>query len=125
MIENIEDKKEANTFEFEFAHMGINPDGDMSADNNAEVFRKLFGFKLKEGNSSFFASSKIELLKRDTYGENGHIAIYANNIREALTYFKEKNIDSIPESYKYKDEQLIAAYLDLNIGGFILHLLQK
>jgi len=125
MSEDKDELKNLNRLEFEFAHMGINPDGEMSAVNNAEMFGALFGFKIKNGNSSIFASSEIELLKNDSYGENGHIAIYTANIRDAMAYFKEKNVRSLPGSYKYRDEKLVAAYLDLNIGGFILHLLQK
>ena len=122
---NKTDIKNKDSFHFEFAHLGINPTEKKSTVLEAETLKDVFGFQLKEGNSSIFASSAIELIKQNSFGQNGHIGIHTSNIDEAINFLKEKGIDSLPETFKYKDGKLIAAYLDMEIGGFRIHLLQR
>ena len=110
---------------FSFAHLGINEDNKDKAFHVAELFSTLFNFSLKEGASSFFASSGLEILKERYLGKCGHIAIATNDIYRAITYLKIKGISTLHETAKEKDGKLKAIYLDQEVSGFAIHLLQK
>lgn len=110
---------------FEVAHVGINC---ADAEASAEVCRLLqdaFGFETKEGNSSNFSTSSIEVMKSDYLGKNGHIAIRTNRINAAVAELEKRGYTVEPETAKYKGEKMIAVYLKKEFGGFAVHLLQK
>ena len=72
---------------FELAHVGINANSDDEAGNTASAFEKMFGFTSKEGNSSYFAGTGVEVMKTPYKGTNGHIAVSTNYIdRAAVSY---------------------------------------
>ncbi|GAI55404.1 unnamed protein product, partial [marine sediment metagenome] len=48
-----------------------------------------------------------------------------NNIHRAITYLKMKGISLLPETAEEKDGKLKAVYLDQEVSGFAVHLLQK
>lgn len=125
MSESDHDKMQTDALNFQFAHLGINAEGEESALDIAHSLKSLFGLPMKIGNSSIFSSSSIEIMKQTGLGRNGHIAISTANINDAIVYLGNRNIQLIPETYKYKNGQLVAAYLDLDLGGFSIHLLQR
>jgi len=110
---------------FEFAHLGINEENEDKALNSANLLSGLFYFPIKEGTSSIFAGSGFEVIKNRFLGEHGHIAIATQDIHRAITYLKKKGISVLPETAKEKDGKLKAIYLDQEISGFAIHLLQK
>ena len=110
---------------FEFAHLGINEENKDKAFDSANLFSHLFCFPIKEGASSIFAGSGFEVIKKRFLGKHGHIAIATNDIRRAITYLKMKDISILPETAKEKDGKLKAIYLDQEVSGFAIHLMQK
>jgi 2-dehydro-3-deoxyphosphogluconate aldolase/(4S)-4-hydroxy-2-oxoglutarate aldolase len=110
---------------FEFAHLGINEENQDKAFDSANQFSHLFYFPIKEGISSIFAGSGFEVTKNKYLGKYGHIAMATNDINRAITYLKMKNISILPETAKEKEGKLKAIYLDKEISGFAIHLLQK
>ena len=110
---------------FEFAHLGINEENQDKALNSASLLSRLFYFPIKEGTSSIFAGSGFEVMKNRYLGKQGHIAIATNDIYRAITYLKMKNISILPETAKEKEGKLKAVYLDQEVSGFAIHLLQK
>ena len=110
---------------FEFAHLGINEENEDKALNSASLLSSLFYFPIKEGTNSVFAGPPFEVIKNRYLGEHGHIAISTNDIDRAIFYLKMKGISMLPETAKEKDGQLKAIYLDQEISGFAIHLLQK
>lgn len=110
---------------FEIAHLGVNQESSEDALRTAQAFSSLFNFPVKEGNSSVFAGSGIEVTKEFVAGAHGHIAIGVNSIDRAVAYLKRKGLAIRPETAKEKNGKLIAVYLDTEIAGFALHLLQK
>jgi len=110
---------------FEFAHLGINEESKDKALNSANLLSRLFYLPVKEGTSSFFAGSGFEVIKNRFLGKHGHIAIATNDIHRAITYLKMKGISVLPETAKEKDGKLKAIYLDQEVSGFAIHLLQK
>jgi len=110
---------------FEFAHLGINEEDNDHALHSANLLSQMFNFPIKEGNSSIFADSSFEVMKTKYLGKHGHIAISTNDINRAIFYLEAKGISVLPETAKEKGGQLKAIYLDKEISGFAIHLLQK
>ena len=110
---------------FELRHIGINANGDEEANGIAGSFEKLFGFAKKDGNSSVFAGTAIEVMKAPYLGANGHIAIGTNYIDRAVYHMELQGFEFDPETAKYKNGKLVAIYLKGELGGFAVHLVQK
>ncbi len=115
----------ANSLGFEVAHIGVNTADSAEAMAVAMQFNGMFGFAVKDGNSSAFASTGIEVMKSDSIGTKGHIAVRTNNIKRAAAWLESKGIALNADSAKYKGKQMVAVYLKEEVGGFAVHLLQK
>ena len=110
---------------FEVAHIGVNT---ADADESLAVCRALdaaFGFGVKEGNSSNFAGSGVEVMKSPYLGKNGHIAVKTNSIPRAAAELAKNGFTLDESTAKYKGEKMVAVYLKQEFGGFAVHLLQK
>lgn len=110
---------------FEIAHIGINTADADSAMSVAKQYDELFGFGVKDGNSSTFAGSGIEVMKSMYLGEKGHLAVRTNNIGRAVAFLEKKGYFVDPSTAKCKGNKTIAVYLKNQVGGFAIHLLQK
>ncbi len=112
--------------EFSLAHIGINAENSEEAMKAAKMFELLFGFSVKEGNSSIFAGTAVEVMKTPYLGKNGHIAIGTADVAAAKTELEAKGFSFNETSAKYKDDgTLSAVYLTDEIGGFAVHLVLK
>lgn len=111
---------------FELRHLGVNEPDESTALRDAQKMETLFGFALKKGNSSHFAGIGFEFMKTRYLGQNGHIAISTLNVDRAAAYFAGKGIATLPETAKHDASGTsTAVYLNLEIGGFALHLVKK
>ena len=110
---------------FELRHVGINATSAEEADGVAGSFEKLFGFAKKDGNSSVFAGTGIEVMKAPYLGAHGHIAIGTNYIERAVYHMELQGFEFDMSTAKYKNDKLIAVYLKGELGGFAVHLVQK
>lgn len=112
---------------FELAHVGVNTRGEEEAVKAANRFAFLFGMPLKDGKSSLFAGTVLEVMKQPYYGENGHIAIRTNYIDRAVNYLETVLGVEFNEESAKRDEKgaLKLIYLKEEIGGFAVHLVQK
>ena len=110
---------------FHLAHLGINEENRENALQSAELLSRVFNFPVKEGNSSVFAGSDFEVMKKKYLGEHGHIAIATHDISRAMAYLKRKGIDVLTETKKESDGKLKAIYLDQEVSGFAIHLVQQ
>ena len=109
---------------FEVAHIGINtPDADASMDV-CKAFNDAFDFNVKQGNSSNFASTGVEVMKTMFKGANGHIAIRTNKMIPAIAEMERRGYELDMDSVKDKNN-IKAVYFKNEIGGFAVHLLQK
>ena len=111
---------------FEVAHVGVNLESESDASNTADCFAKLFGFARKDGNSSIFAGSGVELMKSKYLGTMGHIAIRTNSVERAMYHLEQRGAKFNADSAK-KDEKgnIKAIYLEGEFGGFAVHVVQK
>lgn len=111
---------------FELRHIGVNCEDEAAADSVASKFDNLFGFSKKVGNSSIFAGIEVEAMKKIGRGTNGHIAIGTNSVARAKNYLESvKGAKFIEDSAVIKNGKLTAIYLEDEIGGFAIHLVQK
>lgn len=110
---------------FEIAHVGINTADEADSMEVCREFASAFGFEIKEGNTSNFSSGMIEVMKSVYLGKNGHLAVRTNNIERAIAFIGQKGYTVDMGTAKYKKDKLIAVYMEKQIGGFAIHLLQK
>jgi 2-dehydro-3-deoxyphosphogluconate aldolase/(4S)-4-hydroxy-2-oxoglutarate aldolase len=110
---------------FQVAHLGINEKNKKNALDSATSLSQIFNFTVKEGNSSVFAGSGVEVMKNKYLGEHGHIAIATNDLQRAISYLSRKGINTLKETAKESNGRLKAIYLDLDVSGFAIHLMQR
>jgi 2-dehydro-3-deoxyphosphogluconate aldolase/(4S)-4-hydroxy-2-oxoglutarate aldolase len=109
---------------FEFTHLGINtPDKDEAA-AGAAVFADLFSFPTREVPGSVFAGSMLEIYTSMGPGTHGHLAIRTNNLPRAVTYLRHKGIKTSGDT-RMRNGRPVLVYLDTEIEGFAIHLLQR
>ncbi|MDR1754298.1 MAG: bifunctional 4-hydroxy-2-oxoglutarate aldolase/2-dehydro-3-deoxy-phosphogluconate aldolase [Eubacterium sp.] len=111
---------------FNLAHVGINEIDPENALSAAVNFENLFGFSKKDGNSSVFAGKYVEVMKSPYLGKNGHLAIGTNFIDRAVYHLEKRGV-KFDKSTEKRDPKgaLKAVYLENEIGGFAIHLVQK
>ena len=110
---------------FELVHVGLNCESAEEAAAVAKKFSALFGWPVKEGNSSDFAGAYIEAMKGAGKGKNGHIAVATNSIPRARAYLEAQGFAFDESSLKLKNGKPNVVYLADEIGGFAIHLIQK
>lgn len=111
---------------FELRHIGMNLESEDEAVKTADMFADLFGFKKKVGTSSVFAGSGVECMKQPYLGRLGHIAIGTNSVKRAVFHLESKGVVFNQSSAKLNDKgELQAIYLQDEIGGYAVHLVQK
>ena len=64
--------------------MGINTKNNDAAQEVANAFGAAFNFAAKDGNSSVFSSTGIEVMKSQYLGKQGHLAVRTNQIDIAI-----------------------------------------
>ena len=110
---------------YEVAHVGINTESNDDAQAIAAAFGSAFGFAAKDGNSSVFASSGIEVMKSRYLGAQGHLAVRTNRMDIAIAEMEKKGLTVDMSTAKYKGDKIAAVYLKDEIGGFAIHLVNK
>lgn len=112
---------------FELAHVGINAQSEEEAVKAAGRFSMVFGMPVKEGKSSVFAGTALEVMKSPYLGKCGHIAVRTNYIERAVNYLSTVLGVAFNEGSAKRDDagKLKAVYLEEEIGGFAVHLVQK
>lgn len=111
--------------DFRLAHVGINCPDEAAAISGANNFDRLFGWKTKIGNSSVFAGSLIECMKKPFLGKNGHIAVAVRSVPRAVHYLTATGVSFNYDTAKYKDEKLNVIYLSDEYAGFAVHFIEK
>jgi 2-dehydro-3-deoxyphosphogluconate aldolase/(4S)-4-hydroxy-2-oxoglutarate aldolase len=109
---------------FAVAHLGIHEESRDKASAAATFLSSLFFFSVNEKTASIFAGQNLEIAYSPFPGRKGHIAISTNDMQRAVAYLKRKGISILPETAKEKDGRLTAVYIDGQVSGFAIHLLQ-
>lgn len=84
-------------------HVGLYPTVNASGEELAGWYHNLFGFKVKEGNSSFFLAGdgpgRMEVMKGEP-GRQAHIAILVNDFEAAVADLTSKGIELLEPTMK-------------------------
>jgi len=113
------------TLDFTLAHLGINERSAESAMALAKRAAELFLFPVKDGASSLFTGAAFEIMKSPYLGDHGHIAISTSSIQRAIAFLRRKGVAVKQETAREREGRLTTIYLDIEIGGFAVHLLQR
>lgn len=109
---------------FELRHIGMNFSSADEAKNIAKQLENVFQFSSQETEGSIFVGTQFEVLKKKNFGEHGHIAIATNFIERAIAYLALRGVRIKNETMNEKDGKLRTVFLDLEVGGFAVHLVQ-
>ena len=109
---------------FELRHVGINMPDAAAAQAAADRLGSIVPFPQKDGTGSVFVGTQFEVLKRNFLGAHGHLAIGTHFIHRAVAHLEAKGFRMRPDTRNEKDGKLLSVYLEEEIGGFALHLLQ-
>ena len=121
----MQEKITVDELNFTLKHVGVNCKNAQDAEQTAGTFAQIFGLEKKNGNSSVFAGTALEAMKEPYLGKNGHIAMGTSDIEKAKKYLEQNGVAFNEDSAKYKDGKLLAIYLQDEIGGFAVHLVQS
>lgn len=109
--------------EYTLAHVGINAANEEEALQAAELLQSLFGFPVKNGHSSVFAGTVVEVMKTPGRGTHGHLGIGVDDIQAAVADLEARGYAFDRSTAKYKpDGSLNAIYLEKEVCGFAIHL---
>ena len=110
---------------FELRHIGINTESAEASMAECKKLAALLGMPIKEGNSSNFVGTGVEINKYMGRGKHGHIAIGTNSVKRAKWHLEQRGYKFIEDSAVVKNGKLIAIYLEDEVAGFAVHLVQK
>jgi len=111
---------------FDLRHVGINSPDENTSSKTADAFERIFGFPKTDRGGAYFAGEIIEVMKKPFYGTHGHIAIATRSAESAAYYLEHAGVTLNWQSAGYNpDGRLRVVYLQEEIGGFAVHILQK
>ncbi len=112
-------------FQMRVAHVGVNAKNGEEAAAWAKEFLDFLGLPTRETPISLFSGELVEIMKENGRGAKGHIGFAVNDCEAALAYFEARGIHAVEETKKYDDQgKCFFSYLDREIGGFAIHLVQ-
>lgn len=111
---------------YELAHVGINAGSPEESADLARLFASIFNLQVREGNSSTFAGSAVEVMRTPYLGRNGHIGMSTPDCEAAVKDLDARGNEVDMSTAKYKpDGTLNAVYLKQEVGGFAVHIVRK
>lgn len=110
---------------FELAHVGVHCQNDAEAKALAGDLNKLTALPVKDGNSSLFVGSGVEVCK--SRGQfTTHIAYAVNNVERGAQYLAAKGFELDEASVKRDSSgAMTLVYLKQCFGGAAIHLTAK
>ncbi len=123
-IKKITSAAVAGMLGFSLKHVGIN--GSSTEESLALGVRlgNLLHMKVEERPGAMFVGGQFEITKAKYLGDHGHLAIGTNFIHRAIAHLSRCGIQILPETKAEKDGKLATVYLDMQVAGFAVHLLQ-
>lgn len=110
---------------FEILHIGINAADESEAEKTASAFENLFGWAKDKRSKSVFAGKQVEVMKSNGRGTHGHIAVGTNSVLRAKYFLESQGYKFDESTAVYKNDKLNFIYLQDEIGGFAVHLINK
>lgn len=111
---------------FSLSHVGINCADEKDSEQTAKAICALFGFPYHPGNSSNFAGSAVECMKKPYLGTHGHLSITTNSVDRAIYHLGLRGVEFVESTRKTDAKgKTKAIYIKGEIGGFAIHLSGK
>lgn len=110
---------------FELIHIGINSKDSDESLQTAQTLCNLFQFTYYKKPKSNFAGKGFEILHQKGRGEHGHIGIYTPYPERAMYHLSKQGIKFVEKSItrNKKTKKINFVYLDLEVSGFGIHLI--
>lgn len=124
VIRALSEKAIALMLGFDLRHIGINCESAEAAQRTSSVISKMLRFPQRETPGSIFVGTQFELMKTPYLGKHGHIALATNFIERAIAYLDRNGVKIKPETQSEKDGKVSTVYLDVDVEGFAVHLVQ-
>ncbi len=105
-------------------HVGIHAPSAGEAPGIAALLAKVLRVDVNDTPGSLFIGTDFEILRTKGLGAHGHVALGTNFIDRAIEYFSRLGIGIKPETHSEKNGKLSTVYLDLDVAGFAVHLVQ-
>lgn len=106
---------------YQIAHVGIYGKDDEEVAKIISFLSMAFDMPATKN----FVGTAFEVMK-PYLAEKGHVAIATNSCERGVRYMTDLGLKFNPDGMKYNDKgTLNAAYLDVDLAGFTLHLLKK
>ena len=107
-------------------HIGLNAANKGDALVLAQAFCQLLGCPVEEKPASVYAGPSVEVMAGGGRGEKGHLGFVTPNLAQTMAEFKARGIAFDETSGKYtSDGKLRLIYLQGELGGFAIHLMEK
>lgn len=107
-------------------HVGLNCADDAEAARTAQLLCSLFHMQSAEQSNSFFVGKReFEVMKGGGRGTSGHIAIKCSNTERAIYHLQQRGITFDESSAKLVNGRRIFIYMNGEIAGFAVHLVEK
>lgn len=108
----------------EFAHVGINNKNKDEAEKTISMLQTL-GMVRKDGNSSTFLDTTIEVMPIVFRGEMGHLGFRCINVERTIAYLSTKGF-TVNEETIVKDPKgrIKSCYFNETASGFAVHLVR-
>ena len=110
---------------FSLKHVGINGTSPEESLALAGRLGSMLHMQVEEKPGATFVGMQFEITKKKSRGEHGHLAIGTNFIHRAIAHLGRCGVEILPDTRVEKEGQLVTVFLDLEIGGFAVHLSQN
>lgn len=110
---------------FEFKHIGVNPATAGEAKEAINKLEKFFQLPSKDAENSIFVNAVTNEREQLAIVTAGYITLSTNFINRAIAYLKLKGIEIKNETRVEQDGKLKSIYLDIEVAGFAVQLVQS
>ena len=110
---------------FSLKHVGINGSSTEESLALGVKLGNLLHMKVEERPGAMFVGGQFEITKAKYLGDHGHLAIGTNFIYRAIAHLSRCGVQILPETKAEKDGKLATVYLDMQVAGFAVHLIQN
>lgn len=111
---------------YSFAHMGIHNEDASGCLTVVNTLQEAFGFPVFDIGSSVMVTGSFEVTKTNPRNTCGHIGIETASVARAINDLQSKGFHLDENTIQYQpDGRLQSVYLDILLGGFSVHLVQK
>ncbi len=124
-IKKITSAAVAGMLGFSLKHVGINGSSTEESLALGVKLGNLLHMKVEERPGAMFVGGQFEITKAKYLGDHGHLAIGTNFIHRAIAHLSRCGVQILPETKAEKDGKLATVYLDMQVAGFAVHLLQN